>query len=119
MGQSIPEWTKQNLSKTTFTKIEGCGLLSRLSPFKFFKGCLPQVLLGPFLNILSQRQLYLKNIKVGYKETEAQLQKIFWELPKEQNIFRKTPLTESAFTKVSGYVQAGSPKSTTVLQVVI
>ena len=23
-------------------------------PFKFFKGCLPQILLGPFLNTLSQ-----------------------------------------------------------------
>ena len=29
---------------------------------KFFKGCLPQVLLGPFLNALSQ--LYLRVVKV-------------------------------------------------------
>ena len=28
--------------------------LSRLYPFKFFKGCLPKILLGPFLNTLSQ-----------------------------------------------------------------
>ena len=28
--------------------------LSRRYPFKFFKGCLPQVLLGPLLNTLSQ-----------------------------------------------------------------
>ena len=27
--------------------------LSRPYPFKFFKGCLPQILLGPFLNTLS------------------------------------------------------------------
>ena len=28
--------------------------LSRPYPFKFFKGCLPQILLGPFVNTLSQ-----------------------------------------------------------------
>ena len=28
--------------------------LSRPYPFKFFKGCLPQILLGPLLNTLSQ-----------------------------------------------------------------
>ena len=28
--------------------------LGRPQPFKFFKGCLPQILLGPFLNNLSQ-----------------------------------------------------------------
>ena len=27
--------------------------LSRPYPFKFFKGCLPQILIGPFLNTLS------------------------------------------------------------------
>ena len=27
--------------------------LGRLNPFKFCKGCLPQILLGPFLNTLS------------------------------------------------------------------
>ena len=27
--------------------------LSKPYPFKFFKGCLPQILLGPFLNTLS------------------------------------------------------------------
>ena len=31
--------------------------LSRPYYFKFFKGCLPQILLGPFLNILSQLQV--------------------------------------------------------------
>ena len=39
MGQDIQEWTKQNLWKADH--------------FKFFKGCLPQILLGPFLNILT------------------------------------------------------------------
>ena len=45
MGQSIQEWTKQNLWNTAF---------------KFFKGCLPQILLGPLLNILS-------HIKFGFE----------------------------------------------------
>ena len=45
MGQSIQEWTKENLWKTAF---------SRPYPIKFFKGCLPQILLGPFLNTWAQ-----------------------------------------------------------------
>ena len=45
MGQSIQEWTKQNLWKTA---------LSRPYPFNFYKGCLPQILLGPFLKTCTQ-----------------------------------------------------------------
>ena len=36
--------------------------LSRQYPFKFFKGCLPQILLEPFLNTLSY--LFLKLIRL-------------------------------------------------------
>ena len=37
---------------------------SRSYPFKFFKGCLRQILLGPFLNTLSQIYFYMiPNIK--------------------------------------------------------
>ena len=50
--------------------------------FKLFKGCLPQILPGPFLNTLTQIQFYLKNPRICYKETETQPQNIFWELPK-------------------------------------
>ena len=39
MGQSIQEWPKSNLRNTAFKK--------------YFNGCLPQILLGPFLNNLS------------------------------------------------------------------
>ena len=36
-------------------KIEGVwSALGRPYPIKFFKGCLPQIFLGPFLNTLSQ-----------------------------------------------------------------
>ena len=48
MGQSIQEWTKWNLRKTAFKKLE-----DRPYPLECFKGCLPQILLGPFLNTLS------------------------------------------------------------------
>ena len=52
MGQAIQEWTKQNLWKTAFKKFEGyTACLGRPYHFKFFKGYLPQILLGPFLNI--------------------------------------------------------------------
>ena len=37
--------------------------LSRPYPFKFFKGCLPQILLGPFLNTLSHISDALGNNK--------------------------------------------------------
>ena len=33
--------------------LKGYGLLSRPYPFKYFKGCLPQNLLGPLLNTSS------------------------------------------------------------------
>ena len=42
MGQDIQEWTRENLRKAAFPH-----------HFKFFKGCLPQILLGPFLNTLA------------------------------------------------------------------
>ena len=45
IGQGIQEWTKQNLRGTDH---------SRPYDFKFFKDCLPQIFLGPFLNTLTQ-----------------------------------------------------------------
>ena len=50
MGQSIQEWIKQNLWNTAFKKFEGISSAEA----EFFKGCLPQILLGLFLNTLSQ-----------------------------------------------------------------
>ena len=40
------------MDQVKFVKIIKC--LSRPYPFKLFKGCLPQILLGPFLNTLNQ-----------------------------------------------------------------
>ena len=48
MGQSIQEWTEKNLWKTVFKKFEVIWSASA----DFFKNCLPQILLGPFLNTL-------------------------------------------------------------------
>ena len=49
IGQSIEEWTKWNLWKTAFKT----ACLSKRYHFKFFKGYLPQISLGPFFNTLS------------------------------------------------------------------
>ena len=61
MGQRIQEWTKSNLWKTVFKKFEGVWYtLGRQYPFKFFKGCLPQILFGPLVNTLSQMKHWAK-----------------------------------------------------------
>ena len=53
LGQVIQEWIKENLWKTNFNKIwSDLVCPSRRYHFSFFKGCLPQILLGPFLNTL-------------------------------------------------------------------
>ena len=49
--------------------LKGYGLLSRPYPFKFFKGCLPQILLGPFLTILTQ--LRVTNLTINPVESMA------------------------------------------------
>ena len=57
MSPGIQEWTKKNLWKPSFKKFEGVWstfvCLSRPYHFKFFKGCPPQILLGPLLNTLN------------------------------------------------------------------
>ena len=56
LGQSIQEWTEQNLWKTFFKRFEGewpAEAYIRPYLFKLFKGYLPQILLSPFLNSLS------------------------------------------------------------------
>ena len=63
LGQSIQEWTKWNLWRTPFKNFE-----VMWSAFKFFKGCLPQISLGPFLDTLS----HLFHENNAYKRTEAQ-----------------------------------------------
>ena len=49
ISQGIQKRAKQNLRKTAFRKIQSDRVcLDRPYHFKFFKGCLPQILLGPF-----------------------------------------------------------------------
>ena len=56
MGQSIQEWIK-------------VFCLGRPYHFKFSKGCLPQTLLGPFLNTLTQIKLkYCKKYEYAHLE---------------------------------------------------
>ena len=49
--------------------------LSRLYSFKFFKGCLPQIFLGPFLNTLYQlyRRHLGKTVLVSLENNRASL----------------------------------------------
>ena len=54
MVQSIQEWTKSNLC------------LSRPYHSKYFIGCLPEILLGPFLNNLSHKCIILVNCSCVY-----------------------------------------------------
>ena len=53
LGQSIQEWTKWNLWKTAFKKFKviWSGLLKQtISLQLFYRLCLPQISIGPFLN---------------------------------------------------------------------
>ena len=52
MRQSIQEWTKYILRKTSIFFGRDVVSLSRPYPFKFFKGCFAQNLLSPLLNTL-------------------------------------------------------------------
>ena len=45
MREAIQEWTKKICGKQPLKNLKGYGL-----HFKIFKGSLPQILLGPFLN---------------------------------------------------------------------
>ena len=49
MSQGIQEWMEQ--VKSVEDSVKKC--LSRPYYLKFFKGCLPQILLGPVLNTLT------------------------------------------------------------------
>ena len=49
-GSRYSRMDQVNLWKTAFKKFEVMVCLSRPYHFKFFKGCLPQILLSPFLN---------------------------------------------------------------------
>ena len=56
LGQSIQEWIILNLWKIAFKMF---GTIWSVYQFKFFKGCLPQILLGSFLNTLSQIKIII------------------------------------------------------------
>ena len=57
MTEAENQWTGFYMISASVMK----GLLSRPYPFKFFEGCLLQILLGPFLNTLSHVDLQLIN----------------------------------------------------------
>ena len=53
--------------------------LQRIWP-QFFKGCLPQILLGPFLNILSHTTLYGVPLYCNDKQGKLYLFKVFLKI---------------------------------------
>ena len=61
--------------------------LGRPYPFKFFKGCLPQILLGPFLNTLSHLLL------------QKQPQEVFCKI----GVLKNSSVSQSLFLKVQSY----------------
>ena len=67
--------------------------LSRPSPSKSFKGYLPQILLGPFLNTLSH-MLLVPEVVVQ----SCSLKKMFIEISQNS---RETPVQEPLFCKIS------------------
>ena len=82
MAQGIQEWTKQNLWKTVF-KIAGLRpaillkkTLSRPYHFNFFKDCLPQILLGPFLTTLTHIMLMRKVSLISFATFFLQCKRI-------------------------------------------
>ena len=65
------KWPSKICGRQPLRNLKGYGLpKADYNPFKFFKGCLPQILLGPFLNTLSQmsrrRPGYLLNVLCAF-----------------------------------------------------
>ena len=89
MGGTFDE-NLDTLFKNGPNKICGTQSLKKTGPFKFFKGCLPQILLGSFLSTLFQLSLL-------------------------QTFTQKSTLYEWAWLKWK-FVQIGSPQSTDSLQ---
>ena len=53
MVQGIQKWTEYHLWKTAFKNLKWYDLLWQITSLQTFDGCLRQILLGPFLNILT------------------------------------------------------------------
>ena len=89
MGQSIQEWPKSNLWKIAIKKFEVI----------FFKGCLPQIWLGPFLNTLSHKRFFPIQILFGLNMN------IYEILPANLHIHFKHWKTRKKIKSVSRFFQ--------------
>ena len=72
--------------------------LGRSYHFRFLKGCIPQILFGPFLNTLSQMLVNVENVlfALGYASARSRVHMRFgtisticktWKTPKEECCF--------------------------------
>ena len=96
MRQSIQKWTKWNLWKIAFKKLE----VSRPYDFKFFKGSLPQILFGPFLNTLPQIKLAIGketthvNRQYSFIKPVQECVTFIWKQNNQITIWRKKHLEQ-------------------------
>ena len=78
--------------------------------FKFFKGCLPQILLGPFLNTLSQMLILtilsfriLSNTRSRITSLIKFLRQLLLQLNNLNKTFRTTGLKQTGLIKIQIY----------------
>ena len=67
--------------------------LSRPNTFKFFKGCLPQILLSPLLNTLSDLLLLKENVRNFQKRKQQNI----WYCITKKKILQKKFLIKNSF----------------------
>ena len=67
--------------------------LSRPNTFKFFKGCLPQILLSPLLNTLSDLLLLKENVRNFQKRKQQNI----WYYITKKKILQKKFLIKNSF----------------------
>ena len=75
LRQSIQEWTKWHLWKAAFKKFE-----KQAISLQIFKGCLPQILLGPFLNTLPHLCIWLFNRKLQERKHKPKHKHLFKQM---------------------------------------
>ena len=86
--------------------------LARPYPFKFFKDCLPPILLGPFLNTLSHYlviiHLRIQNIKTQFKNKHRLLLQNYCTISWKITAAMKSHYKESQRFKTANFLQQDS-----------
>ena len=101
MGRSIQEWTSKICGRQPLKTLKRYGLLDmvclrRPYPFKLFKGCPPQILLGPLLNTSSQIIHQLKTVERDTVHHQQSFEYLQWYISKKTSF--PTRITTSRIT---------------------